>query len=158
MTASPHPELDLTVSRIIKAPRAAVWSAWADPANFEKWWVPAPERCRVRDMELHPGGAFRTEISQDGGSFAPHITGCFLAVDDLERIVFTDALMGGWRPAETAFLTAVITMGDHPDGTEYTAMAMHRDAADRDEHERLGFHDGWGTVTRQLAALVEQHD
>ncbi|MBX0300063.1 SRPBCC family protein [Cryobacterium sp. 1639] len=155
MTASVHPELDLTVSRIIKAPRAAVWNAWADPASFEKWWVPAPTACKVRAMELHAGGSFRTEISEDGLAFGSHITGCFLAVDELERIVFTDALVAGWRPAETAFVTAVMTFADHPDGTEYTATAMHRSVADRDQHADLGFHDGWGTVIRQLAELVE---
>ncbi|MCU1444810.1 MAG: activator of ATPase [Cryobacterium sp.] len=47
-------------------------------------------------------------------------------------------------------------MTDHPDGTEYTATAMHRNGADRDQHEELGFQDGWGTVIRQLAALVER--
>ncbi|WP_106396555.1 SRPBCC family protein [Actinocorallia populi] len=155
MTASPHPELDLTVSRVIGAPRSAVWNAWTDPASFARWWVPAPEVCRVLDMDLRPGGSFRTEISQDGAAFTPHITGCFLAVDELERIVFTDALVTGWRPAQASFVTAVITMRDHPDGTEYTATAMHRDTADRDQHEKLGFHDGWSTVTRQLAELVE---
>ncbi|MFT4469618.1 SRPBCC family protein [Arthrobacter sulfonylureivorans] len=156
MTTSLHPELDLTVSRIIKAPRSAIWNAWADPASFEQWWVPAPQVCRVREMNLRPGGAFRTEISEDGGAFGPHITGCFLAIDELERIVFTDALVSGWRPAEASFLTAVITMKDHPEGTEYTATAMHRNTADRDQHEQLGFHDGWGTVIRQLAERVEQ--
>jgi uncharacterized protein YndB with AHSA1/START domain len=155
MTTSVRPELDLTASRIIKASRSAVWNAWADPASFEQWWVPAPEVCRVRDMDLHPGGSFRTEISQDGAEFAPHITGCFLAIDEFERIVFTDALVAGWRPAETAFVTAVITMRDHPEGTEYIATAMHRNIADRNQHEQLGFHDGWGTVIRQLADLVE---
>jgi len=149
------PELDLTVSRVIKAPRSEVWKAWTDPASFEQWWVPAPEICRVLDMDLRPGGSFRTEFSHDDVEFRPQITGCFLAVDELERIVFTDALIGGWRPAETPFVTAVITMMDHPEGTEYTATAMHRDIADRDRHEELGFHDGWGTVTRQLAELVE---
>ena len=109
MTTPVHPELDLTVSRIIRAPRAAVWNAWTDPASFEQWWVPAPEVCRVREMDLRPGGSFRTEISQDGTEFGPHIT----------------------------------------------ATAMHRNVADRDQHEQLGFHDGWGTVTRQLAELVE---
>ena len=125
MTTSVRPELDLTISRIIKASRSAVWNAWADPASFEQWWVPAPEVCRVRDMDLRPGGSFRTEISQDGDEFTPHIAGCFLAVDELERIVFTDALVAGWRPAETGFMTAVITMRDHPDGAEYIATAMH---------------------------------
>jgi uncharacterized protein YndB with AHSA1/START domain len=151
----PSPELDLTVSRIIRAPRSSVWDAWTDPASFEQWWVPAPEVCRVRDMELRPGGSFRTEISQDGVAFGPHITGCFLAIDALERIVFTDALVAGWRPSEAPFVTAVIAMQDHPDGTEYTATAIHRDLAGRDRHEQLGFHDGWGTVTRQLAELVD---
>jgi uncharacterized protein YndB with AHSA1/START domain len=155
MTTFLHPELDLAIARIIEAPRSAVWNAWADPASFEQWWVPAPQVCRVREMDLLPGGSFRTEISHDCTEFGPHITGCFLAVDELERIVFTDALVGGWRPAEASFVTAVITMKDHRDGTEYTATAMHRNIADRDRHEQLGFHDGWGTVARQLAELVE---
>jgi len=155
MTSTFQPDLDLTVSRVIAAPRAAIWDAWTDPASFERWWVPAPEICRVREMDLSPGGAFRTEISSDGVEFGPHLNACFLAVDDLERVVFTDALLVGWRPAKTSFMTAVITMKDHPQGTEYTATAMHRNLADRDKHEQLGFHDGWGTVTRQLAELVE---
>lgn len=155
MTTSAHPELDLTISRIIKAPRTAVWEAWTNPASFEQWWVPAPAVCRVLDMDLRPGGGFRTEISEDGGDFRPHMKGCFLAVDALERIVFTDALVAGWRPAESSFVTAVITMKDHPLGTAYLATAMHRNVADRDQHERLGFHDGWGAVVGQLAELVE---
>lgn len=75
MTASAHPELDLTVSRIIKAPLLTVWNAWADPSSFERWWVPAPEVCRVAEMELRPGGPFRTEISQDGTRGGPAARG-----------------------------------------------------------------------------------
>ncbi|MCY1077070.1 SRPBCC domain-containing protein [Archangium lansingense] len=55
-----NPELDLTISRVIKAPRAAVWRAWTDRASFEQWWVPAPARCKVLEMDLRPGGAFVT--------------------------------------------------------------------------------------------------
>lgn len=148
--------LDLTVSRIIRAPRDAVWSAWTDPAKFAQWWLPAPTTCRVVHMDLRPGGAFETEMSEDGADFTPHITGCFLAVDDRERIVFTTALVAGWRPAAEPFITAVITFADHPEGTEYVATAMHKDGADREMHDSMGFHDGWGTVTRQLAELVER--
>lgn len=155
-TTSLRPDLDLTVHRIIKAPRSAVWAAWTTPASFEQWWVPAPTRCRVVEMDLRPGGSFVTEMSEDGADFSPQITGCFLAVDELERIVFTDVLVAGFRPGEAGFVTAVITLRDHPDGTEYTATAMHRDEADRDRHDQLGFHDGWGTVIAQLATLVER--
>jgi uncharacterized protein YndB with AHSA1/START domain len=151
-----NPDLDLSVSRIIKAPRQAVWRAWTTPERFEQWWIPKPTKCKVVEMDLKPGGSFITQMSDDGGAFQPHVTGCFLAVDEMERIVFTDALLGGWRPAEQSFLTAVITFKEHADGTDYSAYAMHKSQADRKNHEEMGFHDGWGTVTRQLAELVER--
>ena len=155
MILSLNPELDLTTSRVIKAPRRLVWSAWTDPASFAQWWIPAPAKCKVVEMDLRPGGSFVTEISEDGGAFAPHLRACFLDVASNERIVFTNALVGGWRPAEQPFMTAVITLKDHPTGTDYVAHVMHKNNADRNMHEELGFYDGWGTVIGQLAALVE---
>ena len=156
MITAPDTELDLTISRIIRAPRRVVWNAWTDPASFEQWWIPAPARCRVVAMELRPGGALETRMSEDGGDFVPHLRGCFLAVDDQERIVFTNALVAGWRPAEQPFITAILTFREHPEGTEYAAHVMHKSDADRAMHETLGFHDGWGTVADQLAALAER--
>jgi uncharacterized protein YndB with AHSA1/START domain len=152
----PNLDLDLTISRIIKAPRAAVWQAWTDAAAFEKWWVPEPAKCKVVEMELCPGGAFVTQISENGGAFMPHLNACFLAVDQGTLIVFTDALTGGWRPSDAAFMTAVITLKDHPTGTDYSARVMHKSSADRAKHEEMGFHDGWGTVIEQLAKRVER--
>lgn len=146
---------DLVISRIIKAPRAAIWRAWTDPRSFEQWWVPAPAKCRVVEMDVRPGGAMTTEISENGGAFAPHLSACFLAVDEFERIVFTNALVGGWRPAEQPFMTAIVTLGDHPQGTDYAAHAMHKNPADKKMHDEAGFFDGWGTVIAQLAHLVE---
>jgi uncharacterized protein YndB with AHSA1/START domain len=150
------PELDLTIARVIKAPRAAIWAAWTEPAKFAQWWIPEPARCNVREMDLRPGGSLRTEISEDGGPFTPHLDACFLAIDPLERIVFTNALTGGWRPAEQPFITAIITLRDHAAGTDYSAYVMHKSNADRAMHEKLGFYDGWGTVIGQLATLVEK--
>jgi uncharacterized protein YndB with AHSA1/START domain len=151
-----NPDLDLRISRIIRAPRAVIWDAWTIPAQFEQWWVPAPARCKVLRLELRPGGAMRTQISEGGGAFVPHIDACFLAVDPMERIVFTNALVEGWRPAEQPLMTAITTLQDHPEGTAYAAHVMHKNRADRDMHEEAGFYDGWGTVIEQLAARVER--
>jgi uncharacterized protein YndB with AHSA1/START domain len=152
-----NPDLDLGLERIIRAPRATVWSAWTDPSRLERWWVPAPTRCRVDHLELRPGGAFVTRLSDDGTEFVPHLDACFLAVDELERIVFTNAIDSTWRPAQPApvAMTATITLLDHPDGTDYRMVVRHGDPAARDLHDKLGFADGWGTVAGQLAAFAE---
>lgn len=149
------PERDLEISRVIKAPRTDVWNAWTRPEQFAKWWIPAPALCRVADMDLRPGGALTTLISEDGAEFGPHLSACYLEIEAGRRIVFTNALVGGWRPAEQPFITAVITLDDHDLGTAYRAVVMHKDPETRNTHQELGFYDGWGTVASQLAALVE---
>lgn len=158
MTSIVKPELDLTITRLIKAPRAKVWNAFADPRQFEQWWIPAPYRCRVIEMDLKPGGAFITEMSEDGKTYTPHINACFLDVEVGRKIVFTNALTAHWRPAESYYptaITAIITLSDKAGSTDYTAHVMHKNAKDRDHHNEMGFEEGWGTCAAQLAKMVE---
>jgi len=152
-----NPDLDLTLQRVIRAPRAVVWRAWTDPSQLEQWWVPAPAVARVDRLEARPGGAFVTRISDDGVEFGPHMDASFLVVDDRERLVFTNAVDSRWRPTrpDPIAMVAEIVLRDHPDGTDYRVVVRHGDPAARARHEELGFFDGWGAVTGQLAALVE---
>lgn len=152
-----NPDLDLALERLIRAPRAVVWQAWTDPTLLERWWVPAPTVCRVDRLDVRPGGGFVTSMSDDGAEFAPHLDASFLVVDDLERIVFTNAIDSAWRPASPAPvpMTAEITLSDHPDGTDYRILVRHGDPAARARHADLGFADGWGSVTKQLAGVAE---
>ncbi|QFG23843.1 SRPBCC domain-containing protein [Actinomadura sp. WMMB 499] len=152
-----NPDLDLALDRIIRAPRATVWRAWTDPSRLERWWVPAPSHCRVDRLDVRPGGAFVTRLSDDGAAFVPHLDACFLAVDELERLVFTNAVDGTWGPAspDPVAMTAEIRLADHPDGTDYRIVVRHADPEARARHEKLGFAEGWGTVAAQLAALAE---
>ncbi|RZT27456.1 uncharacterized protein YndB with AHSA1/START domain [Kribbella sp. VKM Ac-2569] len=152
------PELDLLVERVIRAPRKTVWRAWTDPKRFEQWWVPAPAVCRVERLDVRPGGAIVTRLSEDGGEFVPHLDAVILAADKLERIAFTNAIDSTWRPADPQpiAVTADVFLEDHPDGTAYRMVARHGDPTSRRRHAELGFADGWGTVIEQLAALVER--
>jgi len=158
MNPDVDPELDLALERVIRAPRTAVWDAWTDPASLAAWWVPAPTRCRVERLDTVPGGAFVTSMSDDGVEYAPHLDACFLAVDETRRLVFTNAVDSRLRPAapEPIAMTAEITFHDHPEGCDYRVVVRHPDPAARARHEELGFFDGWGMVTEQLAGFVER--
>ena len=160
MTLDIDPDLDLRIDRVIHAPRTRVWQAWTSPADLARWWLPAPTQCRVECLDVVPGGAFVTAMSDDGVTFSPHFDACFVVVEPGERLVFTNALDSRWRPADPApvAMVAEVTLGDHPDGTDYRVVVRHGDAGSRKAHEQLGFADGWGTVTAQLAALAEDKD
>ncbi|MFO1338306.1 MAG: SRPBCC family protein [Burkholderiaceae bacterium] len=147
---------DLVISRLLRAPRAAVWRAWTDPALLAQWWCPKPWTTEVRAFELRPGGAFHTFMSgPDGGS--SDNPGSFLEIVPRERIVFSSMLVGGWRPGTPWMgFTAVIALADEDGGTRYTATVMHPDRATRDRHEKMGFFDGWGACIGQLETLAGQ--
>lgn len=51
-------------------------------------------------------------------------------------------------------MTVILTFADEAGKTRYTARVRHWSAADRETHERRGFHTGWGQCTDQLAALA----
>ena len=60
-------------------------------------------------------------------------------------------LTAGWRPHKPWLgFTAIITMADEGHGSRYTARVMHPDDATRDQHEEMGFFDGWNTAITQL--------
>lgn len=153
-----NPDLDLGLERIIRAPRETVWRAWTDPDRFAKWWIPGPTLCRVDRLDVRPGGGIVTRLSDDGAQFVPHMDVTFLVVDEGERLVFTNAVDSSWRPAspDPVAMTAEIVMSDHPDGTDYRVIVRHGDPAARARHEKLGFADGWGSVTAQLATVAEK--
>ena len=149
------PKLDLAIERIIDVPRELVWKAWTMPEHLRHWFTPKPWFVAECEVDLRPGGTFRTLMRSPEGEESL-INGCYLEVIPNERLVWTDALLPGFRPSTNPFITGVLLLEPHgKGGTRYTAMAIHRDQETRDNHEKMGFYDGWGTVTDQMIELIK---
>lgn len=147
----PDPNLDLVLQREIDVPRDLVWAAWTKPEHLVKWFAPAPWTITECEVDLRPGGKLRFVMRSPEGQEFPNV-GCYLEIVPNERLVWTDALLPGYRPSTEPFFTAVVTLEPRGNGTLYTAMAVHRDEAGRKKHEEMGFHEGWGIVLDQLVA------
>jgi len=152
--ALPDPKLDLVLERIVDVPRELVWAAWTTPQHLKKWFTPLPWTTVDCEIDLRPGGIFRTVMRSPEGEEFPNL-GCYLDVVTNERLVWTNALAPGYRPAAQPsscvpfFFTAVISL------TKYTGLVMHSDEQHTQQHAAMGFHDGWGTTLDQLVALAK---
>jgi uncharacterized protein YndB with AHSA1/START domain len=153
-TDNTTPVLELTLTRLIDVSRALVWQAWTTPEYLQQWWAPKPFITPECEMDLRPGGRFRTLMRGPNGEEYDN-QGCFIEVVEHTRIVFTDTLLAGFFPAPNPFFTAIITMADEDGKTRYTARALHKNDEDRLKHEQMGFHEGWGTCLDQLVVVAK---
>ena len=146
---------DLVLTRVIDAPREKVFQAWTDPTLLKQWFAPLPWTTPRVETDVRAGGSSLVVMRSPEGNEFPN-RGVYLDVVKNERLVFTDAFTTAWEPSEKPFMTVALTFADQGGKTKYTARVQHWSVADREAHEKMGFHQGWVLCTEQLATLVEQ--
>ena len=144
---------ELVISRIIDAPRERVFKAWTDPELLKQWFAPLPYTTPVAELDVRPGGANLIVMRGPDGNDLPN-RGVYLEVVKNEKLVITDAYTEAWEPSEKPFMTVIVTFENEGGKTKYTARVRHWTVSDRETHEKMGFHQGWGQCAGQLAALV----
>lgn len=148
------PALELVITRVIRATPQRCFDVWTK--RLGEWWGPHGMTTPFVEMELKPGGAFRTLMRAPDGAEYP-TRGVFLDVVEPVKIVSTDSFDPGWIPHPEPFLTAITTFADIGGGrTLYTARALHKNKEDRAAHESMGFYAGWGESLDRFVALVEK--
>lgn len=81
----------LVVERMVKAPPADVFRAWTDPATLALWWGPEGVTTPDCQMDVWPGGAWRTRMAAPDGDRI--VSGIYREIVPPKRLVFT----WGWQ-------------------------------------------------------------
>lgn len=162
MTFTPYsvnPDLDLELVRDVPVTARAVFEAWTDPESLKQWFAPRPYSIALCEVDLRPGGGFRTVMNDPDGNQMMDETGCYLEVIPDERLVWTSALTTGYRPQPGDMpFTAILELTDNGNGgCTYRAIAVHHNADAATQHAAMGFHDGWGTVVDQLVEHIQNN-
>lgn len=153
-TADFPAERELVLERVIAVPREKLYKCWTTPELMPQWFCPKPWTVSDVRMDIRAGGNSYMVMNGPDGERMPQ-PGVFLEVVENEKLVFTDAFTEAWKPSEKPFMVAIVTFEDLGGGqTRYRAVARHWSVEDKETHEKMGFHEGWGIVADQLAELA----
>lgn len=144
---------ELHLTRLLDAPRQAIWRCWTESELLKQWFCPLPWTVSEATMDVRAGGSSLIVMRGPNGEEMPN-RGVYLEIVPNERLVFTDAFTKAWEPSQKAFVVGTIAMADEAGKTRYTATVRHWSAEDCKAHEAMGFHAGWGKATEQLEALA----
>lgn len=154
-------ELDLKIEREAPFAPELFWQAWTTPNELMPWYCPKPWLVTECEIDLVPGGIFRTVMQGPDGEKINNI-GSYLQVIPNQKLVWTNAFGPGFRPnpipAETAgpnfLVTVELYFQSTPTGTRFIGIAKHATAKDRQTHADMGFDVGWGIVFDQLCEIL----
>ena len=144
---------ELVLTRLIDAPRDRLWRCWTEPKLMVQWFTPPPWTTVHAETDVRPGGSSYVVMKGPEGQEMPN-RGVYLEVIRNEKLVFTDAYTKAWEPSAKPFFTGVLTFEDRGGKILYTARALHWTKEDCETHEKMGFHQGWGIASDQMATLA----
>jgi uncharacterized protein YndB with AHSA1/START domain len=142
--------LELSIERVLKAPRELVFDAWVEARHMRRW--SAPHGFEIPDCggDARPGGRWYASMRSPAGELL-RVEGQYLEVVRPERLVFTHAWLDGDGVAgpETR---VTVTLEDAEGGTLMRfSQTGFETAASRDGHG-----DGWSQCFERLAACLAE--
>lgn len=144
---------DLTLTRVLDAPRALAFKAWTDPRMLAQWWGPkgfTNPRC---ETDARPGGAIRIDMRGPDGTVYP-MDGTFEEVVPPKRIVLTTSPLK--EKGERVFVTRItVTFEESSGKTTLNLQVRVLEIFDPIAERYLsGMSRGWNLSLDRLAALV----
>jgi uncharacterized protein YndB with AHSA1/START domain len=143
---------EVTLTRLLDAPRELVWAAWTDPVRMAQWWGPHQFTNPVCEIDGRVGGRFLVHMKAPDGTVYP-MTGTFTEVVKPERLrfkAFAEALDG------TKYLESdtVVTFEADGNRTRLTVKASARGLHPAAPQMLSGMDAGWSQSLERLASLV----
>lgn len=111
---------EVTVERLIHAPRESVWEAWTQQEKLAQWWGPKNFTNPVCQVQAKPGGKIYIEMCDNHGNRHPRL-GAFRELVKPEWLVFSDS----WLDEKGDALLVGLTMVDFESENGYTRITIN---------------------------------
>jgi len=151
-SAQEEPEQQLTITRILDAPRELVFQAWTDPKRVAQWWGPKGFTTPVCELDVRPGGSILIHMRAPDGKVYP-MTGVYREIVAPERIVFVSSALDETGEALFDVLTTV-TLAEEGLRTKQTLEARVIKKGAKAAPYLAGMEKGWNLSLDRLAAFV----
>lgn len=130
----------LTLKKTLNAPVKLVWEAWTNTDHIVRWWAPAGMNITVLKHEFRVGGQWKyTMPMPDGSEFISE--GVYSEIVPFEKIITT----ANFKPMTEGVVLHVLFEEDG-DKTHFTFSVVHPTEEYRQQQEKMGFYNGWGTA------------
>jgi len=143
-------DLEVVISRAVRAPRRIVWETWTRPEHVSRWLLgPEGWTMPVCEIDLRPGGKWRFVWRKSDGR-EMEMTGAYREVSPPERLVHTER----WGPEWPETITT-LTLAEKGGETTITQSILYPSREARDAAVATGMASGVDVSIDRLDRLLE---
>jgi uncharacterized protein YndB with AHSA1/START domain len=144
---------ELTITRILDAPRELVFKAWTDAEQLAQWWGPKYFTNPVCEVDARPGGAILIHMQGPDGNVYP-MKGTFLEIVEPERLVMRAAALVGDQEDVLLEDVTTVTLAEHDGKTLMTVHALVTKATPEAAGALDGMEEGWNQSLDKLTDFL----
>jgi uncharacterized protein YndB with AHSA1/START domain len=150
VTIATPSECEVTMTRVVDAPRRLVWEAWTDPAHVPHWMLgPGDWTMPVCEIDLRPGGTWHFVWQKPNGS-RMDMSGIYREVEPPVRLVSTEK----WGPEWPETINTLV-LSESGGRTTIALTVRYPSRQARDEAMKTGMEDGARASFDRLERYVQ---
>lgn len=143
---------ELTITRIINAPREQVYDAWTKAEQFAVWWSPLDFSNDIRVFDAVPGGRIDMDMVHTGGQ-RHQMGGLFKELNRPEKLVFITTAFEDANGAPGIENLNSITFEDEGGKTRLTLKVQVLRISPEVEKALAGMSIGWNQSLDKLEEM-----
>ena len=147
-------DLEMVITRVLRAPRELVWRAFTDPDYFANWWGPSGFSNTTQHMDFRVGGQWRYTMHGPDGRDYPNLIH-FTQIQAPSRIAYRHSGTPDTEPVHFETLITLEPVGEGGNETNVTLRAIFHSKEARDHTVRdYGALEGGKQTLARLAEFV----
>ena len=136
------------IKRTLHYPIDLVWEAWTVPEHIVQWWNPKGSDTTIEKHDFKVGGEWKYSMMMPNG-VAFIAEGVYVEIVHHEKIASEAAFKPMTEGVEIQSLFKA-----KGDSTEFTFNIIHPTISYRDQQEKMGIQNGWGSVFQRLEEFL----
>jgi uncharacterized protein YndB with AHSA1/START domain len=149
LTVTTPTEREIVMTRVFDAPRRLVFEAMTKPEHMVRWFGPHGWTLAVCEIDLRPGGAWRSVLRGPGGT-QMGMSGVYQEITPPERFVSTESFDD--YPGESL---NTLSFEEHDGKTTFKVRILYPSREVRDIVLQSGMEKGAGQTYDRLAEHLE---
>lgn len=144
---------EMTMTRLIDAPKDLVFKIWTEPAHFPMFYCPSGFTTVLCEMDVRVGGAFRIHWADAEGKRYPN-KGIYTRIEPTDLLAYQDSFDDD-REANDP-IDVIVSFEDENGKTRLTSRSIFASVEMLEMLKNMGMEQGWAMFMDQMRDYAQQ--